>query len=134
MHGAFRCTRCGDCCRNLGTEQTVLVLPSDLRRLARFLGLDPVQTEARYLERNAFFSDALERPVRSLRAVDGRCIFLAADNRCTVHPAKPRQCRDGPDAFMTASMTGYHCMQDRPLADTRAGDRDFFTALLTEED
>lgn len=112
----------------------MLVLRSDLRRLAGFIGLDVEQTRDRYLERNRPFSEALGRPVLSLRADAGRCVFLTADNRCSVHAAKPRQCREGPDAFMAASMTDYPCMQDRPIADTRGTDREFFVTLLTEED
>lgn len=110
------------------------MLRSDLRRLARFLGLDVEQTRRRYIESNQPFSEALGRPILSLRAEDGRCTFLTADNRCSVHAAKPRQCREGPDAFMAASMTAYPCMQDRPIADTRGTDREFFVTLLTEED
>lgn len=131
---AFTCTQCGACCSNLGAGQTVLLLASDRRRIAGFLGLSVAELGNAFLERNVPLSTALEKTVYSPRHNAGRCVFLGADNRCAVHPVKPRQCREGPDGFMASSMTAYPCMEDVVLADTRATDRQFFIALLTEEE
>lgn len=133
MNG-FACTQCGACCSNLGAAQTVLVLASDRRRIAGFLGLSVGELETAFLEPNVPLSTALEKNVYSPRHHAGRCVFLGADNRCAVHPVKPRQCREGPDGFMASSMTAYPCMKDVALTDTRATDRDFFITLLTEEE
>jgi Fe-S-cluster containining protein len=129
----FVCTGCGACCTNLGRARAVLVLPSDLRRLAAYSGLDESTVTRRFLDRHAGMSAALGKAIRVLRHRRGRCVFLTADNRCSVHAAKPRQCREGPDRLLTSVFADYPCMADGPIPDAAAADRAFFIALLTEE-
>lgn len=76
------------CCYRL--EGSVLLLTADdINRLARHLGLTDGEVRRRYIENNNTFK------VRE----DGSCVFLAdgrLSKRCSVHEARPRQCRDFP--------------------------------------
>ena len=76
------------CCYRL--EGSILLLTAtDINRLARHLGLSDGEVRRRYIEhRNTF-------KVRE----DGSCVFLAngrLSKRCSVHEARPQQCRDFP--------------------------------------
>ena len=84
------CTYCpGYCCYRL--EGSMLLLTAtDINRLARHLGLNDGEVRKRYLEnRNTF-------KVKE----DGSCIFQDPERmvrRCTIHEARPEQCRRFPD-------------------------------------
>lgn len=85
----FECHRCGNCCRG---EGYVELTAEDVEALARHLGL----TEAALLERyTARGEDGAPRLVNSV-GPELACVFLAEDNTCRVHAAKPAQCRDFP--------------------------------------
>jgi Fe-S-cluster containining protein len=76
------------CCYRL--EGSVLLITAiDINRLARHLGLSDGEVRRRYIEnRNTF-------KVRE----DGSCVFLhngRLSKRCSVHEARPLQCRDFP--------------------------------------
>ncbi len=84
----FSCTQCGKCCEARGEYQWVYVNAAERARLAAFLGLE----EQTFLDR---FSCLDPDGYRSLRFVEGRCVFLEG-TRCRVHPVKPVQCRTWP--------------------------------------
>lgn len=84
----FRCHGCGNCCRGDGY---VFLEDAEIRRLAVYLDLSVEEFTERYT-----------RTIESGRLVlkdqddaDKSCVFLK-ENRCTVHEAKPDQCRDFP--------------------------------------
>lgn len=67
----------------------LLLTASDINRLARHFGITDGEVRKRYLENKYTFK------VKK----DGSCIFQAADRmvkRCTVHEARPEQCRRFP--------------------------------------
>src|SRR5271169_5416748 len=72
------CTRC---CTQKGW---VYLSVEDVPRLAAFLGMSPGEFQRRYVY-------STKRTLR-LRIRQGQCPFLKA-NGCSVHPAKPTQCR-----------------------------------------
>ncbi|MFZ5798234.1 MAG: YkgJ family cysteine cluster protein [Desulfobulbus sp.] len=83
------CNYCpGYCCYRL--EGSMLLLSAtDINRLARHLRLSDGEIRRRYLENKNTFK------VKE----DGSCIFQAPDRmskRCTVHEARPDQCRNFP--------------------------------------
>ncbi len=83
------CNYCpGYCCYRL--EGSMLLLTAiDINRLARHFLISDGEVRKRYLENKYTFK------VRE----DGSCIFQAADRmvrRCTVHEARPDQCRRFP--------------------------------------
>ena len=79
----FTCQRgCTRCCDVTGF---VYLTNEDLRRAADFLGMSPRAFEKRYVYRT--------RHLRRLRKPRGsQCHFLESGG-CTIHPAKPTQCR-----------------------------------------
>ena len=83
------CNYCpGYCCYRL-PGATLYLDAADINRLARHFGISDGEVRARYLEnKNTFKTKA-----------DGSCLLLADDRlckRCTIHTARPRQCRDFP--------------------------------------
>jgi Fe-S-cluster containining protein len=84
----FGCTACGACCRRDGY---VWVSPPEVARLARHLGLSPVEFRSRYTREVAI--EGLEERGVSLTRSEDRCVFLDdATNKCTVYEARPEQC------------------------------------------
>lgn len=88
---AFACRRCGTCCRWPGA---VLLTAADAAVAAEFLGIGVGEFVAAYtvLARNRAQLALQEAP-------DGACVFLAADRRCRIYAARPRQCRDFPNGW-----------------------------------
>ncbi len=73
---------CTACCRG---EGFVYLTEEDLMRAAKFLRMKPEDFERRYVYRT--------RHLRRLRAPrHARCPFLTGAG-CSIHPAKPTQCR-----------------------------------------
>jgi Fe-S-cluster containining protein len=80
----FSCRMCGDCCRGYGGT---FVTPADIRRIARFVGVEP----GRFARKFCQYSGG--RPVLGQKA-DGYCVFW--ERACTIHPVKPEMCRAWP--------------------------------------
>lgn len=79
----FECQRgCTACCERPGF---VYLTESDVTRAAGFLGIKPKEFERRYIYRTT-------RKLRLRVAAEARCPFLEAGG-CSIHPAKPTQCR-----------------------------------------
>jgi uncharacterized protein len=73
---------CTECCRRRGF---VYLTEPDLMRAAAFLGMTPEAFEKQYVYRT-------RRLLRLRTPRDSRCHFLRG-NGCSIHPAKPTQCR-----------------------------------------
>ena len=82
--GLFSCTLCGDCCRGFGGTY---LTAADIDAIACYLGLSAERLIAAYT-----------RPSGSRRLIaqgeNGYCVFW--DKVCTIHPVKPRMCRQWP--------------------------------------
>ena len=83
------CTSCpGYCCYRLAGS-SLLIDAADINRMARHFAISDGEVRRRYLEgRNTFKTRA-----------DGACVLLADGllcQRCTIHLARPRQCREFP--------------------------------------
>jgi uncharacterized protein len=73
---------CTQCCTQRGF---VYLTEEDVHRAAAFVGMTPEAFERRYIYRT--------RSLRRLRTPrEGHCHFLRAGG-CSIHPAKPTQCR-----------------------------------------
>lgn len=86
MNGAFACQPgCTKCCEVHGF---VYLTKSDLSNIAEFLGLTTRNFEQQYAVR---FKHLLRLRMPKV----GQCHFLK-NNRCSIHPVKPVQCRAYP--------------------------------------
>ncbi len=66
-------------------EGFVYLSEADVGRAAAFLGLAPAEFEARYTIR-------FRHVIRLRKPLDAQCHFLRGGG-CSIHPAKPTQCR-----------------------------------------
>ena len=106
----FRCTACGNCCRTLRVAVTAL----DVLRLTRATGqaatelvtwLAPDQVDMAG-EPQSFVELGEGRRLLVLRQVDGACVLLGKDERCSAYAARPRDCRAFPFDFDSAPREG----------------------------
>ena len=98
-HLRFRCTSCGNCCRDLRVPLT----QADLARLVEVSGLraeqivDFVPTRAVDLTGEPGSLVLLDHSsgyaLMALAQTGGACRFLADDERCRVYGARPASCR-----------------------------------------
>lgn len=79
----FTCVNCGACCT--GAPGRVRITEHELGEIARFLGENPEE-----LRRRATRSENGGPGLRERE--NGDCVFFE-NERCSVHPVKPRQCR-----------------------------------------
>jgi len=83
------CNYCpGYCCYRL-PGATLYLDAEDINRLARHLSINDGEVRRRFLENKNTFKTR----------EDGSCVLLANGRlckRCTIHEARPRQCRDFP--------------------------------------
>ena len=73
---------CTECCRQQGF---VYLTEADITRAAKFVGLSARTFERRYVYRT-------RNKLRLRMPRDSQCHFLV-DHGCSIHPAKPAQCR-----------------------------------------
>jgi Fe-S-cluster containining protein len=79
----FQCLPgCTACCEQKGF---VYLTEADLLRAAAFVGMTPLAFEQKYVYRTA-------RQLRLRVPRQSQCYFLR-DGGCSIHPAKPTQCR-----------------------------------------
>lgn len=79
----FTCVNCGACCT--GAPGRVRVTESEIQEIARFLGEPEGELRKRATRPEAGGLGLCERD-------NGDCVFFE-NERCSVHPVKPRQCR-----------------------------------------
>lgn len=102
----FRCTACGNCCRNL----RVAVTGFDVARLVRATGSAPDELVAWLApdavdmtgEPDSFVELDQGRRLMVLRQRDSACHLLGADDHCRAYAARPRDCVAFPFAFVPA--------------------------------
>jgi len=85
MSNFFECSQCGDCCKGQGGTY---VDEKKIKEIADFLNITEDQLKKDYLCRSS--------SGRYMIACgnDGKCIFFK--NNCSIHPVKPRMCREWP--------------------------------------
>jgi Fe-S-cluster containining protein len=98
-HDLFRCAQCGDCCKGYGGTY---VSSEEIDAIAAFIGVKRQQFIAQYCELSG------GRPLLA-QASNGYCRFW--DTICTIHPVKPRMCREWPFiASIVEDVVNWHIM------------------------
>jgi Fe-S-cluster containining protein len=80
----FQCKKCGDCCKGYGGTY---LSQADIEAIADFIQTSPDTFLEKYCQLSG------KRPVIR-QDENGYCIFW--DKICTIHPVKPRMCREWP--------------------------------------
>lgn len=80
----FECRKCGDCCKGYGGTY---LSKADIVRIAEYIGMSPETFASTHCLTSG------SRPLLAQKA-NGFCVFW--DQLCTIHPVKPRMCRQWP--------------------------------------
>jgi Fe-S-cluster containining protein len=107
---SFRCTSCGECCRAL----RVAVTSFDVARLVAATGRSAAELVAWLApgevdmtgEPQSFVELREGRRLMVLAQASGACRLLGTDHRCSVYPARPRDCRAFPFDFSKVAAHG----------------------------
>lgn len=92
---AFRCRRCGACCRI--PNGIVRVSEAEISRIAAFLG----KSEADFIAEGTDLAPDRRGLILKSRQ-DGACAFLGEDNLCRINPVKPRKCATFPQEWVNS--------------------------------
>lgn len=102
----FRCTQCGECCRNVKREDKVILSTVDIYRAAKFLDIEVQEVLGKYCDMLPGGESMLPLIILKER-LDGSCSFLKK-GKCVIHEAKPIACALQPlgRLFMLNDVTG----------------------------
>jgi Fe-S-cluster containining protein len=82
----FECLKCGDCCRGYGGTY---LTDRDIKTIAAYVQKDLDVFKANYCRASGSRTFLTQQH-------NGYCIFWDRDHACTIHPVKPRMCRQWP--------------------------------------
>jgi len=96
----FNCTGCGNCCR----DTVVCLTDADIQRIVDGTGKTAATFVQFYDEEEVELSPrspfwvmlGKKKAVMGLKWIRGHCMFLDADNRCTIYEHRPVTCRQHP--------------------------------------
>lgn len=94
----FKCLLCGNCCRGPGY---VKLTCEEAEKIARYMEIDLHAFYDKYVMKRSNGSLWLRDDANT------NCLFLDNNNRCKIHPVKPRQCTDFPHKWRTADVLSY---------------------------
>jgi len=77
------CLECANCCKT----SSPIIIPKDIDRIARHLKMRPAELIQKYLHIDEDGDYVLN---------EAPCVFLGADNYCSIYEARPRACREYP--------------------------------------
>ncbi len=77
------CLTCAHCCKTTSP----IFRDKDIERIAKHLGMRPAELVQRYLHIDEDGDYVLN---------EAPCVFLGADNYCSIYEARPKACRDYP--------------------------------------
>ena len=77
------CLKCGNCCKTT----PAIVERSDIKRIAKFLGVPPKSFIRKYLLEDVGGGMVIQRVP---------CTFLNSDNTCQIYEVRPKACREYP--------------------------------------
>ena len=77
------CTKCANCCKTVSPQ----FCKTDIRRIAKHLGMETTEFQATYLQADEDGDLILK---------SSPCPFLGTDSRCTIYEVRPRDCAEYP--------------------------------------
>ena len=80
----FTCQKCGECCRGYGGT---FVSQRDIAIISKYLDINPDRFVRDFCQLSG------DKPVLAQHQ-NGHCVFW--DKLCTIHPVKPKMCKDWP--------------------------------------
>ena len=80
----FKCQQCGDCCKGFGGT---FVTEKEIEKIAASVNANPKTFVEKYCKVSG------GKPLLA-QGGDSYCIFW--DGRCSIHPVKPRMCKNWP--------------------------------------
>jgi len=85
------CKMCGKCCQ-FGSGY---LAPQDYEKLAKVLGISIEELKKDFLEEQKAYNTTVHKPrlIRNKGKPYGRCVFHNDNEGCSVHGAKPLQCK-----------------------------------------
>ena len=88
---ACKCEACSHGCR----YGSGLLAKGDEKKLASYLNISEEQLKEKFLEEVERFNTKLLKPklIRNAKEAYGKCIFYDNEKGCTVHDAKPLECK-----------------------------------------
>lgn len=79
----INCLNCANCCKTTGPR----FVKSDIKRIAKFLGVRPIDFEYEYLQVDEDGDFVLKQVP---------CVFLDENNYCSIYEARPKACAEFP--------------------------------------
>ena len=80
----FKCRQCGECCKGYGGT---FVTEKEIKAIVDYLNIDPEHFVDKYCQVSGG---------KSVLAQDRNAYCVFWDGLCTIHPVKPRMCRNWP--------------------------------------
>lgn len=105
----FRCRQCGACCQGEEKTSRVIVSPPEIDRIIEATGLEKSEIVLPYPEFIKSDEGGWFTFEWCLKNEDGKCIFLAEDERCAIYSARPWICRTYPFALNGNTITISEC-------------------------
>ena len=128
----MQCKQCGKCCR---TVEGPIVLPSDVKRIAKKMEMSQGEFLHKFCKKEYIFLDEKRIELYFLKIIHKQCIFLTEDNLCSIYHYRPHQCIYAPYNFMANYDLWKHmpCVQktDFDNCDSKELDKRIFSELLT---
>lgn len=84
----FTCTQCGNCCRTNGKYAYVYMNGGEITQAAEHLKMNVREFRKKYITK--------EHGLEFVKDPQKDCHFLTGAGKCSIHPVKPKQCRDWP--------------------------------------
>lgn len=90
---ACRCKACRQTCKSTPG----ICAPGDVERIAAHVGMDGEQFAFDHFnpvmgQEMTYGCETIGVPAIRPKTIDGRCVFLTPDERCSIHPVRPFGC------------------------------------------
>lgn len=96
----FRCSKCGECCKNL-CLYSIVVFPSDVKRICNDMGISKDEFLASRCDFKDITSGNKSTRVYFLKPDENNECFFLKDRLCSIYKIRPVQCVRTPYEFFS---------------------------------